>query len=1003
MPGKIPHFVGRHDECQAIINHLTDEDTRLVNVCGPPGFGKTSVAKKVAHHLHDDMKIPVYFASLRGMESKDELVSKLLSMLTDAKQGPHVSSSHWLIQCLQQQKNPFVLILDNADDLLESDDAKRNQQVIRFIEEILARCKTIKLLLTTRESLNFLSLTLQIHIEKITILDRASSASLVQRLLPDVPEDDCSFIVTECGQVPLAMRLMCSMVKEEHVSINELQEELKSLPLVAVLDNESFPDDARLKTIINTSFHRLSPDERKAFVSLAVFPGRFRIEEATAVLDLKTELQTKKIIRSLERKSLIDCEDNFSYFTMHSLLRSYVDEARGNDKSVEATFVTAQLQFYEYYISRFELANERFLKGPSNEASLIFVDERQSILLSLTNGIRDDKLYRKAVEVLCKAELFLFAVLLDEEIWFEQLYDTAVQEAQRRQNVYDERQLLASKSFRHWGWFSLGHETWDDSLCAGCTSKADWPAKLLCYYGVHQMLSDSYSDSEDSDSEDDEGVSPILNSFSRLSSCGDEIHLMGLVYQIFQDELQNGDIEIPFETAIQNWLCTRVPWLQVESDLFPEIQEVELMTAVKEDFLFLETILKLSPDQRYLEDVAFHNVAPAFSRKLRLHGEDLGAHLVLANYMLKECGENEEMWKRFVDSEYVQFCANLGNPFLEFTDGILENGSNSLQSYNGAKQLMEMLSLPLESYSYPPDYFFENLFDAIGNVLKANENVSERDFVDLARSYDKLAMLKSFFGGDNSEAIKSYQQGMRVREKHIGDHVDTVSSLTNMGCLYFKMQNETEAEKSFQNALELRKRLDVYDDVDTASIYSSFGENHYNLGNYDKALEAHLQALKLRQKHLGAHPLTAQTIVEVGSVYLAMESYQEALEFCQRALAMRLELLGEHKDTAKIFHLLGNIHFKMGDNMSAVQNLEAAVHMRLNERGDHEDTASSYHNLGEVQLAMGNLSGALESFKEASQLRKELLGEHLDTAKSLSLQTLVSEALSAQKADCGTP
>lgn len=284
------HFVGRQKECQAILHHLTDENTRLVNVWGPPGFGKTSVAIHVAHYLHEDMKIPVYFASLRGMESKEDLVSKLLSMFTEAKQGPLISSSHWLIQCLQLQKNPFVLILDNADDLFESDDAKRKQQVFRFIEEILAQCKHIKLLLTTRESLNFLSLTLQIHLEKITVLDQVSSTSLVQSLLPDVSEDDRNFIVRECYRVPLAIRLMCSMVKEDDISIDELQEELKSSPLVDVLDNGSFPDDARLKTIIKTSFRRLEARERKAFVSLAVFPGRFTVGEAKAVLDLKTEL-----------------------------------------------------------------------------------------------------------------------------------------------------------------------------------------------------------------------------------------------------------------------------------------------------------------------------------------------------------------------------------------------------------------------------------------------------------------------------------------------------------------------------------------------------------------------------------------------------------------------------------------------------------------------------------------------------------------------------------------
>ena len=254
------------------------------------------MAIKVAHYLRD-RQISVYFAPLRGMESKEDLVSKLLSIFGDAKQVPHMSSSHWLIQCLQQVQNPFVLILDNAEDLLESEDAKRKQQALRFIDEIIAQCKHIKFLITTRESLDFLIHSLPIHLEKIIILDEVSSARLVRLLLPDVLEDDCSSIVKECGQVPLAVRLMCSIMREENVSINDLLGELKNSPLIEVLDSESFPDDSRLKTIINTSFQRLPVRERKAFVSLAVFPSWFRMEEATAVLDVKTALSTKKIIR----------------------------------------------------------------------------------------------------------------------------------------------------------------------------------------------------------------------------------------------------------------------------------------------------------------------------------------------------------------------------------------------------------------------------------------------------------------------------------------------------------------------------------------------------------------------------------------------------------------------------------------------------------------------------------------------------------------------------------
>ena len=213
IPDEIPNFVGREEECKAIEHHLTDSVTRLVNVWGPAGFGKTSVAIRVAHHLQKK-NIPVYFASLRGMESKEDLVSKLLSMLVDAKRVGHISSSHLIIQCLQQVQNPFVLILDNADDLLESGDTKRKEHVLCFIEEILNRCKQIKLLLTTRESLDYLSHKLSIYLEKINVLDGISSANLVRQLLPDASECDCSCIAKECEKVPMSMRLMCSIIKE---------------------------------------------------------------------------------------------------------------------------------------------------------------------------------------------------------------------------------------------------------------------------------------------------------------------------------------------------------------------------------------------------------------------------------------------------------------------------------------------------------------------------------------------------------------------------------------------------------------------------------------------------------------------------------------------------------------------------------------------------------------------------------------------------------------------
>ena len=152
-------------------------------------------------------------------------------------------------------------------------------------------------------------------------------------------------------------------MREENVSLVELLEELKRLPLVEVLDNARFSDDARLKRMIEKSFQRLTDQEKCAFLSLAAFPGWFGITDATPVLHLKTDRPTKKILRSLERKSLIEShvEDTVTTFTFHPLLRSFVDEKKRTDKGISNIFLSAKLRFYYLKIKRFAKAFGRFI------------------------------------------------------------------------------------------------------------------------------------------------------------------------------------------------------------------------------------------------------------------------------------------------------------------------------------------------------------------------------------------------------------------------------------------------------------------------------------------------------------------------------------------------------------------------------------------------------------------------------------------------------------------
>lgn len=167
LPPMVPDFAGRQSECEEIIKHVLSESIRLVYVWGSPGFGKTSVAIAAGHELQSQ-GLPVYWVSLRGLHSKADLTSKFLSFLrqpTINKQPSvqHLSIDDELCQLFSKLLKPSVFILDNADDLLESGCPKVKDVVLQLLEEIFRQTQTVKFIVTTRESLEFMDVHFQGH------------------------------------------------------------------------------------------------------------------------------------------------------------------------------------------------------------------------------------------------------------------------------------------------------------------------------------------------------------------------------------------------------------------------------------------------------------------------------------------------------------------------------------------------------------------------------------------------------------------------------------------------------------------------------------------------------------------------------------------------------------------------------------------------------------------------------------------------------------------------
>ena len=146
IPNPVRLFTGRQDEIAEITKVITDESTRLVNIWGSPGFGKTSTAIAAAHHLMC-LGYPVYFFKCQGISKVDEFLSKILSIFKSKLVDISLSPQDRLVSIFREVACPIILVFDNLDDLLPS------AKLITALEEFLDSSANVNVIFTSKELL----------------------------------------------------------------------------------------------------------------------------------------------------------------------------------------------------------------------------------------------------------------------------------------------------------------------------------------------------------------------------------------------------------------------------------------------------------------------------------------------------------------------------------------------------------------------------------------------------------------------------------------------------------------------------------------------------------------------------------------------------------------------------------------------------------------------------------------------------------------------------------
>ena len=1003
----IPNFTGRQSECQEIVDLVSSEHTRIVTIWGSPGFGKTSVAIAVGHQLQS-RRFPVCFLSLRGLQTKAHLTSKLLSLVRQAipsqiPESQPLSLEDELIETLGSISDSCVFILDNVDDLLESGFPNVKEDVLQLFEEILTRNKKITLVLTTRESFEFINLNFQGHKSiRIRSLDDTSSRTLVHELVPNATPDDCAQIAQICGCVPLAMRLMCSLVSEDDVQPSQCLIEFSESTtesIVDILDNTDYPANQRLQFLYEKSFHRLSPEQKEAFVSLSVLPGCFTTTIAAAVLNVR-KCKAITMLKLLQRKSFLDSNFQPGTFIMHKLIQSFAKET--GDQRMEEIVANAKCRFHAHYISRFDKLNDEFLNGHSMDAFIAFYEEKQIFVESLVDGCTDPRIAENVFKVLIKAEMFLDTLFWSsmESDNFDTIYDSALKAANALGNTHYQRRLLASKAFSQITWGAEGSSMQllkkaYEIQSKSCLVSDDERSKYLCYFGICQLVN----------GEVESGIQCLQEALSLMRESGEQKILrlvvnqvMAVYYQFLNDPSTStyyyDKAHKECNSAADEQLIVIPPLGRKEkkpkngkelqtntfdSGNYSPLQFLVIFHIRKAAKNFFDTDTQqfvINPALRMLNDLQINSKTPFYL-----------FHFCCNVMGLLESTSTEEGIVRSGFEESVALHHATLEQLKFSSSGPEENVDSAVtcRSQECNHPLAKIFQEVGEFHHYKKNYSKALYFKtcALDILLRTNK---QKPNAFLAHSYHSLGVTQHSLG-DFTSALQSDLRALDVRIKLFGeDHSSTAESYHSLGATQHWLGDFTSAMQSAQRALDVRIKLFGEDHSSTAESYHSLGKTQHSLGDFTSALQSDLRALDVRIKLFGEdHASTAESYHSIGATQHSLGDFTSALQSAQRALDVRIKLFGEdHSSTAESYHLLGATQHSLGDFTSAMQSAQRALDVLIKLFGeDHSSTAESYHLLGATQHSLGYFTSALQSHQRALDVRIKLFGEdHASTAES---------------------
>ena len=365
LPAQLTPLIGRAPDTAAVQKLLLADEVRLLTLTGPPGVGKTGLGLQAAAGLVENFEDGVFCVSLARLTDADLVIPSIVEALGLEGTGSRQPLST-LVAYLQDKH--VLLLLDNFEQVSEA---------ATTIAGLLAACRRLKVLVTSRSSLHLrgeqqyrvspLAFPPAISLPATDLLSKYPALTLfVERVRarnPDfaLTDENVSKVAAICARLdglPLAIELAAGRVSP--LSPPALLEQLSGGRPAQRLLRDGPRDVPRrqrsLREAIDWSYNLLETSEQRLFARLAVFVGGCTLEAAVAVcvdeeprrgeainpdqparedavLDGLTSLLDKSLLTEVQRGR----ENSDAWFEMLQTIHDYAQERLAHSGEVDET------------------------------------------------------------------------------------------------------------------------------------------------------------------------------------------------------------------------------------------------------------------------------------------------------------------------------------------------------------------------------------------------------------------------------------------------------------------------------------------------------------------------------------------------------------------------------------------------------------------------------------------------------------------------------------------